>query len=338
MKTCRTLLVLTSLLLWLVPAVRAQQLWTAARPDGHAPIGVMADHTHSRGEVMLSYRFVTMHLEGNLTGTDKASNADIYQHYMVAPQTMDLQTHLVGAMFAPSNRLTLMAMLPVTRVEMDQQTQVGTAFTTDGSGLGDVRLGGMYVVYNRNRQKAHLNLAVSLPTGSIDIRDVTPMSASQEVRLPYPMQMGSGTVDFFPGMTYLGQSSRFSWGAQVLGTVRVGKNGNDYRLGDAAMGTAWLAGRWNQWVSTSVRLEGREWGDVRGADPSLSIMVTPAADPALRNGTRVDALVGLNFEVAHGSLRGQRLAVEFGEPVYQDLGGPQLEAKWRLVAGWQYAF
>ena len=40
------------------------------RPDSHAPIGVMGDHTHSAGEVMLSYRFMRMSMEGNRDGTD----------------------------------------------------------------------------------------------------------------------------------------------------------------------------------------------------------------------------------------------------------------------------
>jgi hypothetical protein len=48
--------------------------------------------------------------------------------------------------------------------------------------------------------------------------------------------------------------------------------------------------------------------------------------------------VGLNFEMAGQTLRGQRLAVEFLMPIYQNLNGPQLEDDWKLVAGWQYAF
>ena len=34
------------------------------RPDAHAPIGVMAEHTHSAGEFMLSYRFAVMNMAG----------------------------------------------------------------------------------------------------------------------------------------------------------------------------------------------------------------------------------------------------------------------------------
>jgi len=33
---------------------------SSARPDGHAPIGVMGEHTHKAGEWMLSYRYRNM--------------------------------------------------------------------------------------------------------------------------------------------------------------------------------------------------------------------------------------------------------------------------------------
>jgi len=40
--------------------------WTAARPDGHAPISVMGDHMHKMGEWMVSYRYMSMEMEGLL--------------------------------------------------------------------------------------------------------------------------------------------------------------------------------------------------------------------------------------------------------------------------------
>ena len=45
---------------------------SAQRPDDHAPIGVMGDHTHQAGEWMLSWRRMAMTMEGNRDGTDVA--------------------------------------------------------------------------------------------------------------------------------------------------------------------------------------------------------------------------------------------------------------------------
>ena len=47
------------------------------RPDTHAPIGVMGDHVMDEGEMMLSYRYMKMEMEGNRTGTDSKSKTGI---------------------------------------------------------------------------------------------------------------------------------------------------------------------------------------------------------------------------------------------------------------------
>ena len=41
------------------------------RPDSHAPIGVMCDHPMREGEIMLSYRYMNMDMDGNRTGTER---------------------------------------------------------------------------------------------------------------------------------------------------------------------------------------------------------------------------------------------------------------------------
>ena len=60
--------------------------WTANRPDGHAPINVMGDHYHNKGEWMFSYRIMSMGMEGARSGTKDLSLNTIRQNYMVAPQ------------------------------------------------------------------------------------------------------------------------------------------------------------------------------------------------------------------------------------------------------------
>jgi hypothetical protein len=62
----------------------------------------------------------------------------------------------------------------------------------------------------------------------------------------------------------------------------------------------------------------------------------PTKDPDLRGGTRVDALLGVNF-VPQG-LKSLRLAAEAGVPVYQKLDGPQLETDLVFTLGAQFTF
>ena len=50
----------------LAPSFAHEGPWTASRPDGHAPISVMGDHMHEMGEWMVSYRYMTMDMNGLL--------------------------------------------------------------------------------------------------------------------------------------------------------------------------------------------------------------------------------------------------------------------------------
>ena len=312
--------------------------WTSGRPDGHAPIGVMGDHRHGAKEWMVSYRYMRMGMQDNLDGTNRLTNEQILTNYMVAPQqmTMTMHMHMVGVMHAPTDRLTLMAMAQYLTNDMNLRSRMGMNFSTVGQGLGDTRVSAIYGLFNRGRQTMHLNLGVSIPTGSINERDATPMET--DMQLPYPMQTGSGNWDVLPGLTYLGQTDRVSWGAQATGTVRLGENDRGYTLGNQLNGTGWVAYRWNNWWSTSLRLAGSTGVAIDGRDEELNPMMIPTANTNNFGGQRLDGLLGVNFYVHEGRLYNHRLSVEFGLPLYQHLNGPQMAGRSVLTLGWQWAF
>lgn len=305
------------------------------RADRHAPLGVMGDHRHAAGELMLSYRFARMGMSGNRDGTERLGRGDVLRDFRVAPTRMDMERHVLGAMWAPSDRVTLMAMVPFVRLDMEHRTRAGGRFTTRAKGLADVGAAALVGLAAGGWGDLHLNAGLSLPTGSISVKDDTPMG---RVRLPYPMQLGSGTVDLRPGLTWVLEREAWSAGAQLRSALRVGRNRKDYRLGHEVGLTAWVARPLLPWLSASFRLDGVTWGDVQGADEALDPTLVPTADPDRRGGSRLDALLGLNVALREGPLRGHRLAVEVGGPVWQHLDGPQLETDWRLVVGWQVAF
>jgi len=305
------------------------------RPDSHAPIGVMGDHLMRKGETMLSYRYMHMDMDGNRTGTNRVDVP--LPGYMVSPASMTMGMHMLGAMYAPNDRLTLALMLPFTSISMDHiRNMDGLAFTTESSDIGDVKLAALYGLYARPGRDLMFNFAISAPTGSIDETDDTPMMTN--AHLPYPMQLGSGTWDFIPGLTWVQLYDSWSWGAQGLYTLRTGTNDNGYTLGNKLDLSAWIAKKVSQSTSLSLRLNGLDWDNIDGSDNKLLLMpsMVPTADPNLRGGTRVDALVGINF-VTPG-LKSLRLAAEAGAPVYQDLDGPQLETDLVFTLGAQYTF
>ena len=317
----------------------------AIRADSHGPVGVMGDHMHKEGEWMFSYRYMQMEMDGNLDGSNNLSIDEVLQNYSVAPENMTMEMHMLGAMYAPSNDLTLMLMVPVINNKMDHSMQMmggmemmpmRSTFTTETDGLGDIKVGGLYRLQETSNSTLILNLSLSLPTGSIDEKDVTGMSMGDKVILPYSMQVGSGTYDLRPGVTYNNHQPTYSWGAQTIATLRLDENDNDYSLGDRIMMTAWYARPFAKSFSWSVRGAYEYWDDIDGESSKLSQMMknmVPTADPDLRGGQRVDIAAGVNWIIPGSATN--RLAVEFIRSVYQDLNGPQLETDYSLVLGWQ---
>lgn len=329
------------------------------RADSHAPLGVMGDHLHKRGEWMFSYRFMHMDMNNNRISDNGISPETIVTTIpnrffgspmqpptlRVVPLAMTMDMHMFGLMYAPTDGLTFMAMLNYTEKEMDHVTfqgGLGTVqlgeFTTDTSGIGDTRLSGLVRLFVAGTHGAHLNIGMSLPSGSSDEKDriLTPMGDTPTVRLPYAMQLGSGTVDFLPGLTYIGKSDSVAWGAQYAGTIRMEKN-NGYQWGDRHLITGWLSYSPCDWISGSIRIEFDTMGTIDGRDSQI-VAPVQTADPDNYGGDKVNLKLGLNFSALTGWLQGQRIAIEGGIPLKQDLNGPQMETDFTLTAGWQFAF
>lgn len=310
------------------------------RPDAHAPIGVMGDHVHAKGEWMLSYRYAHMRMDGNRKNTNGRSSTQVLQDYPVTPTDMDVDVHMFGLMFAPTSYLALSGMFPVVYKEMDHRTGMGARFETKSEAFGDIKLGAQLRLWMSEAMNhhLHLNAGVSVPTGDTGEKDGTPMG---QVRLPYPMQIGSGTWDVIPGLTYTGHSDSLSWGAQALGVIRAERNDKGYRPGHRAEITSWIGIPLTPWLSLSGRTSWLYWGNYHGRDKALNPALVPTADPKRRRGHRLDLLAGVNIVLPFSGKANRyswRLAAEAGLPAYQWLDGPQLETDWRLTLGLQKAF
>ena len=186
-------------------------------------ISVLGTHTHLVGEWMIGYRFMPMQMAGIRDGTTRRSVEEVLQGFMVAPTSMQMDMHMLDVMYAPRDDLTLMGMVPYLELSMDHRTRMGTTFSTRTAGVGDVGLTALYTVVGnvrRDRQRLIIRGGVSLPTGSVDERGNTPGRRDQ--KLPYPMQLGSGTYDLQPGLSYLGESDSWAWTFDTQATLRLG--------------------------------------------------------------------------------------------------------------------
>ncbi|MCB1562303.1 MAG: transporter [Alphaproteobacteria bacterium] len=331
------------------------------RASAHAPIGVMGDHMHGKGEWMLSYRYMYMDMDGNRKGDSSIDPVTIVtmepnrffgmagqpSTLRVVPTHMSMEMHMFGAMYAPADWVTLTAMAGYTEKDMDHTTFAGGAgtsvlgtFSTQSEGWGDVKLGGLFGLYDDGVNRVHLNAGISLPTGSIkeSATVLAPNGMTPRLRMPYAMQPGTGTYDFLPGVTYNGHSGAWGWGAQYRAEIRLeDENDEGYAWGDKHALSVWGSYEWASWISTSARLSGTAQGDIDGIDPQI-VAPVQTADPDNYGGRALDLMLGVNLLGTKGEVKGQRLAVEAGLPLYRDLNGPQMETDWTLTLGWQYAF
>jgi nitrous oxide reductase accessory protein NosL len=301
-------------------------------------------HTHPAGMWMANYKYMHMVQSGLRNGTTDvpAENATPVGNkpfgYMMAPTSMTMDMHMVMVMYGLTDRLTLMAMGTYLDIEMEMVMNMGMGNRPDSpmrtSGPGDTELRGIFKVDD------HLtaSLGLGIPTGDTEQEFVT---MGKRFRAPYDMQLGSGTVDLKPALTYnaLSGDALWNWGGQASYTYRAGHNGNGYSLGDSAKVTGWLQRALGP-AATWLRFAYNYTGRINGSDPEIDKLLdpvtgasTPDADPNNYGGHRIDGFVGVSYTYGPFSL-----GVEGGIPLYQYLNGLQLQNSWYLTAGVQGMF
>jgi hypothetical protein len=328
-------LVATLSIFAIAPQAMAHDTSHNARVDDHGPIGVMGDHMHKAGEWMTSYRYSHMEMSDIYDGDDKLSPAQTRaKGYMMAPTEMSMDMHMFGAMYGITDDLTVMAMGSYIEKEMTMENGSNALTTNTSKGLGDTKLTLAYRLKELEGHRFQLNTGLSLPTGSIDKKSKT------GAKLAYPMQLGSGTFDLQPSLTYAGHHGDWGWGGQAAAVLHLGRNSDHYSLGDEFKLTAWGSRRLNKSFSASLRVEGKTQSEIDGSDPDFASKLNMAPGFRTENygGSSIDGAVGINYLVQEGQLKGHRLAAEFIAPLYQNMNGIKLGNDYRLVVGWQKSF
>jgi nitrous oxide reductase accessory protein NosL len=311
-------------------------------------------HTHPAGMWMVNYKFMHMNMSGLRAGTSDVGLDSVgYKRnkpydYMMIPTDMTMDMHMFMLMYGITDRLTVMAMAnyQVNSMGMLMDMGPGKMITREDPmstrGIGDTELRGMYKL---NKYLTG-SLGLSLPTGDIN---QTIVMMHKEYRAPYDMQLGSGTYDLKPALTYnaLSDDAKWNWGAQAMYTYHIGNNKNDYSLGDNFKVTGWLQRSFGP-ASSWVRLAFNDTGRIRGQDSEIDKLIhpamgmgmsmsmgapTPDADPSNYGGKRLDGLIGVSYQ--KGSLS---FGVEGGLPIYQNLNGLQMKTTWIVNAGVQLMF
>lgn len=338
---------------------------------GHGPAGVMFDHMLSQtNDVMVGYRFMYNRQAGDmLHGSNPASDLDIVNNgcgkglngCRLTPTYMNMSMHMLDIMYAPTDWLNLMLMPQFMDMEMNLRelngappvkpgghVHTGTGHATGG--VGDTGIYALVKVFDKPMHHVHAGLGLSAPTGDVDIK-LRRSHRQDEGFIHYGMQLGSGTWDFKPSLTYTGKLDDWSWGAQVNGTKRLeDKNSSGFAFGDIFQSTAWGGYSLTHWLSASIRgvytLQGAvkgQFNPTQGAvNGKLVSNVNPSAGPmdfpSSYGGRYWDVGFGLNAVVPSGPLAGNSFGFEWLQPVNTDVNGYQLDRDGALSASWSIMF
>ncbi len=302
------------------------------RPDGHGPIGVMADHTHKKGEVMFSYRLMHMTMQGLQQGTRGVSPEQVFSNsmFMMVPEDMEMWMHMIGAMYGVSDRFTVATMIPYTSNSMSMKTRTSGRVDSESNGLGDISLTGLYSINEDDNSRFLVSLGLSLPTGSVE-------ADKNGNRLGYPMQLGSGSYAAKPQVTYSHYWSSYSLNIQTHLKHFLHENKAGYTRGTEYGASVWGAYKFCESLSSSLRLEYLGRDPIQNADAKINAMMSPTNRPDMQNGQWVNTHLGVNW-IGQEWAKGHRLAFEIGTPIYQNLHGTQMKNTLIGTFGWQKAF
>lgn len=324
----------------------------------HGPAGVMYGHMLDKaGEFHFGYRFMYAWQAGNmLRGSSKVGDADIVNLACSpsklcthAPDSMNMRMHMLDIMYAPTDWLNVMLMPQFMDMDMElrelegrpppapgDHQHPGTPHTTGG--VSDTILMSLVRLLDLPGHHVHMGLGVSAPSGDVKLK-LRRMAKQDGGLIHFDMQLGSGTWDFLPNLTYEGDAGPWYWGGQLIGTKRMEKrNSSGYRLGDIFQASTWGGYHLLDWLSASVRGIYTSQGKIQGDFNTFNSRIGPMDYPGNQGGRFWDIGLGVTASVPSGRFAGNIFAVEWLQPLSDDFNGFQLERKGTLNASWSYHF
>lgn len=319
-------------------------------------------HHHGEGMWMFEYRFMRMYMKGMLDGAKEVNpqdllpplddmgmrlpadqdpysdfvNADGDRETMVS-EDMTMDMHMFMGMYAFTDRVTGMIMFNILSNEMNmtmqmpmdmddpEGMQMNMPMLMESSGLGDTQAGISYKLDNYFLYNPLFTFLVNIPTGSIDEQDEV-----NGGKLPYSMQLGTGSYDFTSALSF--KSNYENWGIGVEGsyTWRM-KNEENYSRGDY-----W---RLRGWASYDLNFDPISLTFRGGIDHTDTSMIEGRDEDIMENpmyygGMRTDLRLGLSLGLPWGFM----VESQFAFPLHEDLHGYQMKTDYMMEFAVQWMF
>lgn len=332
--TRQYLSIFLTLFLWSIPMLGQDSIpWTPQRADGIAPLSILGDYAQDSGKLRISYRFMPTVWQTNILETNSIDRDQVLKTYQKSPARMDRLQHTLGIMYAPSDNFTLMLHTSyihhsiVWAQNVPDNSPVHT--TSETSGLADIRVGLLLPLLKLDRDLLQVRITLSLPTGDLN-------RSHDSQRLPYAMQLGSGTYDPSLGLIYMKQLNYISWGSQAQYTFALHDNSEGYRMGNVLQLSAWGAWKVIDVFSLFAHAKYKDQAQIQGKDSSIITTNSPLSDPTNSGRHSFDLGTGGHFYMPWGALKSFRIAVEFTFPIYHQVQGIQMFPNNTLFASLQY--
>lgn len=315
------------------------------------PASILNSQQHKAKMWMFAYNYMNSVMQNNYFGTAKIVDQAIFEKYIMSPATMRMDMHMLMGRYNVSNKLSLIFTVNYLYMNMDMKMLSGQMdmtnmpgmgsstmdMTSTSHGFGDTKISGMYNLLSRTGHSLIADVGLSIPTGSINKtdKDIIPLYGQ---KLAYNMQTGSGTFDFIPGITYIYRPKAYALGAQAISVIHPYYNSLGYKLGNELTVNTWAAYEWWQSLSASVRINYNVSGHIQGYDASIPPSLEPSADPKNYGGSFIKGFIGLAYFFYDDFLKNNKVAAEFGIPLYQNFNGIQAATNYNLTISWALTF
>ena len=335
---------------------------TPDRPNAPTPLGIYGVNQPKQGVFSLSINPGYFALSGSLIGTQSMSPVQAVTDPSVkttfgpivgkpvqvrnVPATVNIG--FVG--FGLTYGLTKDFAVTVASAYLDKNQDVNVFKGMSGStllgqsdagtqGISDTALVGLYRLYHDSMNQINVFFGFFLPTGSTTENEGGFNNSGKygTKRAVYTLQLGTGTVDALPGITYSGVLGKWSWGLAFRGRYALDTNAQGYRWGAYSEFDGWGGYTWLPGLSTTLRVMGQVIGHIDGYDPQI-LGYGPCSNPLWFGGDFVDILPGLSISGRYFDMPAATASVAFDVPVYQNLNGLHTARNYGVLTGLKFKF
>mgnify|MGYP001281800029 CR=1 FL=1 len=317
----------------------------------HAPIGVMGDHYHRKGEFMASIRFMKMDMGENAIGSRDISDQEIIElpnpfsmsgmpaKLSVVPENMVMDMVMIGGMYAPSDNLTWMGMIMLKDKSMDLTTYKGMKnrdqlgkFSSGSSDLSNIALSALLRIQETQTTRLHAQIGIEKSTGENSKMGyvLTPMNDKKEMIMPYGMQIGDDSASLLSALTYTKTYNLWKIGYQVNSKRSIQKD--IWSFGNKLEFNIWTQRDFSKVAAWSLRIKYQKTDPIDGRNVLISAPVQ-TANPRNYGGKDLSLGFGINYNLRLGGV-----GLEFFKPIKQNLNGPQMKTNWTAQMGYHLSF